>query len=84
MSKPNYRERFIYRNTLTLPACKCQAVVIEPKVARLIKSLSTSANISISGFITNVLMDHIERYRPEILAIINESITALDSEFKDL
>lgn len=83
MNRAKYEARFISRKTLTRTAINCQTVLIEPQVVRMIKSLTSTSDISIGGFVNNVLVDHFEKFRPEILEIVNESVTLLDAELKD-
>lgn len=83
MNTPDYIARFISRKTLTTSSSGGNCVLIDSRVVRMIKSLASASGISISGFINNVLIDHFENYKPEIIEVVNLSVNLLDSELKD-
>lgn len=78
MSKKSYQERFISRKTLPLRADYCKAVHIDPKVVKMVKSLSTAAGVYMGEFVNTVLIDHFEKFKPEILDIIRRNIESID------
>lgn len=87
MSLVSYRDKFLSRNNMTTTARIGKMTYIEEKYWRLIRKIcsqTTKPPITMAGYINNVLMDHFETYKNDVVKHISDSHESLAEDMNNL
>lgn len=80
MSKSEYKEKFLDRQTITADNWDLKPVMLDPKVLQIVKRIASISGIKMGSYVNNIITDHFENYRPELLRIIRANLRSLDIE----
>lgn len=87
MSLVAYRDKFLSGINMTSTARTGKMTYIEEKYWRLIKEICNQTSkppITIAGYINNVLMDHFETYKKDVVNHVRDSHESLSEDMRNL